>query len=438
MTRRECSPVGKAGVHETSLDVPDPAVHHVARRDDVRSSPGIVHSDLRNAAILYSSDQTGVSEMVDGKWTHRLQLFSASMRPSSVRIPQWPCEVYSHRQTSTAMRTEGKSSRIFLMARMTGVSGEDALDPSGSWHQESFVRDGREMGDETLAPWAGTWARRRGSRTSGPWRQEVQGTGANEISFRQDTERESSGTDALELADTPTLLTGQRRDGRLLHLVVGDEDRVHEHLLCEPARLALPRARERVVVPSLEDGADRREERAASAVARRDRRRSTDEMSMTEEEVILVQRVEVASQRLAPALVRFDISPLRPRPPRSLDLLTTVMAAQLDALLATGVALDSPDFAARLDALSPVGATRELYELPTRRNIGTVGDDLGQFTCSAAAGGSRALPADAASLPSDGPCVYMAGNSLGLLPKKARTLINQEMDVWGSRSASLS
>lgn len=114
------------------------------------------------------------------------------------------------------------------------------------------------------------------------------------------------------------------------------------------------------------------------------------------------------------------------------------MAAQLDALLATGVALDSPDFAARLDALSPVGATRQLYELPTRRNIGTVGDDLGQFTCSAAAGGSRARPADAASLPSDGPCVYMAGNSLGLLPKKARTLINEEMDVWGSRSAPLS
>lgn len=82
--------------------------------------------------------------MINGEVTHRLQLFSASMRPSSDRIPQWPCEVYSQRQTSTAMRTEGKSSRIFLMAKMTGVSGEDALDPSGSCRRESFVRDGQE------------------------------------------------------------------------------------------------------------------------------------------------------------------------------------------------------------------------------------------------------------------------------------------------------
>lgn len=28
----------------------------------------------------------------------------------------------------------------------------------------------------------------------------------------------------------------------------------------------------------------------------------------------------------------------------------------------------------------------------------------------------------------------MAGNSLGLLPKEARVLIGQELDVWGSRS----
>lgn len=31
----------------------------------------------------------------------------------------------------------------------------------------------------------------------------------------------------------------------------------------------------------------------------------------------------------------------------------------------------------------------------------------------------------------------MAGNSLGLLPKEARLLINQELDVWGSRSVTL-
>lgn len=38
---------------------------------------------------------------------------------------------------------------------------------------------------------------------------------------------------------------------------------------------------------------------------------------------------------------------------------------------------------------------------------------------------------------SDDACIYMAGNSLGLLPKKAREIINQELDVWSTRSVYL-
>lgn len=45
---------------------------------------------------------------------------------------------------------------------------------------------------------------------------------------------------------------------------------------------------------------------------------------------------------------------------------------------------------------------------------------------NSAIGASLANPED--------PCIYMAGNSLGLQPKTAKDLIQQEMDVWSSRS----
>ncbi|KAG2204660.1 hypothetical protein INT47_011955 [Mucor saturninus] len=34
---------------------------------------------------------------------------------------------------------------------------------------------------------------------------------------------------------------------------------------------------------------------------------------------------------------------------------------------------------------------------------------------------------------SDEPCTYLCGNSLGLMPKRSRELINQELDAWGRR-----
>ncbi|KAI9475467.1 MAG: hypothetical protein EXX96DRAFT_573392 [Benjaminiella poitrasii] len=33
----------------------------------------------------------------------------------------------------------------------------------------------------------------------------------------------------------------------------------------------------------------------------------------------------------------------------------------------------------------------------------------------------------------DEECIYLCGNSLGLMPKRVRTIINQELDVWGQR-----
>ena len=38
--------------------------------------------------------------------------------------------------------------------------------------------------------------------------------------------------------------------------------------------------------------------------------------------------------------------------------------------------------------------------------------------------------------PGEDPCIYLCGNSLGLLPQQAESLVQQEFRVWGSRQAS--
>ena len=51
-------------------------------------------------------------------------LFSLSMKPSGLKMPQWPWSVYGQRQTSQAMRRSGKRPDI---ARMAIVVGFEAL-----------------------------------------------------------------------------------------------------------------------------------------------------------------------------------------------------------------------------------------------------------------------------------------------------------------------
>ncbi|KAL7412870.1 pyridoxal phosphate-dependent transferase [Mrakia frigida] len=90
--------------------------------------------------------------------------------------------------------------------------------------------------------------------------------------------------------------------------------------------------------------------------------------------------------------------------------------ATISSLLSTtGLPLTSSSFASHLDSLplnhqTGLTSTRDLYEIPTRKEMGAEGGD-------------------AAS-----PAIYMAGNSLGLLPKETKVLINEELDVWGSRA----
>ncbi|KAJ9108770.1 hypothetical protein QFC21_000090 [Naganishia friedmannii] len=61
----------------------------------------------------------------------------------------------------------------------------------------------------------------------------------------------------------------------------------------------------------------------------------------------------------------------------------------------------------QLDAQDPLAWAREEFEIPLQRDSGGDGD---------------------------GEVVYLCGNSLGLLPKKARTLMMQEIDVWSKRA----
>jgi hypothetical protein len=59
----------------------------------------------------------------------------------------------------------------------------------------------------------------------------------------------------FQLVDAPAALAGKGRDELGGVWVVGDEDGVHQHGLCEVAA-GLPRPGERVGVAALEDGAD--------------------------------------------------------------------------------------------------------------------------------------------------------------------------------------
>ena len=65
------------------------------------------------------------------------------------------------------------------------------------------------------------------------------------------------------------------------------------------------------------------------------------------------------------------------------------------------------DELAKLDADDPLNWTRAQFELPKAKACGGQGD---------------------------GDAVYFCGNSLGLLSKKARQYVMEEMDVWSTRS----
>ncbi|KAJ1665018.1 Kynureninase (L-kynurenine hydrolase) [Coemansia sp. RSA 1813] len=75
-----------------------------------------------------------------------------------------------------------------------------------------------------------------------------------------------------------------------------------------------------------------------------------------------------------------------------------------------GVALEDSRFAKLMDSNDPLAFLRSEFEIPSMDKItGTIKN-----------GG-------------DADCTYLCGNSLGLLPKKARQILNEEMDEWSAK-----
>ena len=51
---------------------------------------------------------------------------------SPARMPQWPCDVYSHRHTSVTTSSPGTSRLMARTAACTGASGSEAAEPTAS------------------------------------------------------------------------------------------------------------------------------------------------------------------------------------------------------------------------------------------------------------------------------------------------------------------
>eukprot|EP00397_Hematodinium_sp_SG-2012_P018310 GEMP01018754.1.p1 GENE.GEMP01018754.1~~GEMP01018754.1.p1 ORF type:complete len:478 (+),score=84.80 GEMP01018754.1:418-1851(+) len=84
--------------------------------------------------------------------------------------------------------------------------------------------------------------------------------------------------------------------------------------------------------------------------------------------------------------------------------------------------LDADDkLADELDAMDPIRHLRNEYVMPTMESLATVEED-DAIKEALLKGGSKE-------------CIYLCGNSLGLMPKVARELITAELDVWGKVGA---
>jgi kynureninase len=83
---------------------------------------------------------------------------------------------------------------------------------------------------------------------------------------------------------------------------------------------------------------------------------------------------------------------------------------------------DDDAFAIEMDRNDPLGSFRELFHLPSARDIAGVGGGGGD------GGDSASLARRARS--GDEACIYMCGNSLGCMPKGVRAAVEQELTDW--------
>lgn len=82
-----------------------------------------------------------------------------------------------------------------------------------------------------------------------------------------------------------------------------------------------------------------------------------------------------------------------------------------------------------LDSEDSLKWARDEFEIPLKSDSG------GDGTSNLFPNGNVTMETLLITLSStgDGEVVYLCGNSLGLLPKQARKLLNEEIDVWSKR-----
>jgi kynureninase len=85
---------------------------------------------------------------------------------------------------------------------------------------------------------------------------------------------------------------------------------------------------------------------------------------------------------------------------------------------------------AKLDADDPLSWTRGEFEIPSINECGGEGGESGEGHCSTA---NRYAPCCGPDRLLDGEAIYFCGNSLGLLSKRARQYVMEELDTWSKR-----
>ncbi|KAJ1885250.1 Kynureninase (L-kynurenine hydrolase) [Kickxella alabastrina] len=103
-----------------------------------------------------------------------------------------------------------------------------------------------------------------------------------------------------------------------------------------------------------------------------------------------------------------------------MDYITAVAAE-------TGLAIDSEALALALDARD------ELRELRDEFSIPAVGDVAGSDPDSESGSGPDSASGSNHNHDPAAACTYLAGNSLGLMPRRARQLVGEELDEWARR-----
>jgi kynureninase len=85
-----------------------------------------------------------------------------------------------------------------------------------------------------------------------------------------------------------------------------------------------------------------------------------------------------------------------------------------------------------LDSCDPFSSTtRKLFEIPKKSNVMNKTHDPSKSIRESTAVSSLDNSINGKS--SDEDCLYFCGNSLGLMPRQTKDILNQELQVWSSR-----